>query len=136
MKQKLIRNHDDTLDTHYFIYSKKELNRIYPIKIEFFKISSKKFSNNQVCINSDKSIYLFDNEAEENFKYSDDSIHNFINYVHRQDAFLNNNNVTEINYLAIKYEVFSLIEATKEYINEHKQELNMNSYEDNVSDKK
>lgn len=120
MNSKLIQNHDDAVNTHYFVYNK---NKKIPIKIDFFKISSNKFAKNQVNINEDKTINLFDDKLEENLNFSDDSIQNFINYVHRQDIFLNNNNVTEINYLAKKYEVFSLISKTEEYINDHHQKL-------------
>lgn len=120
MNSKLIQNHDDAVNTHYFVYNK---NKKIPIKIDFFKISSNKFAKNQVNINEDKTINLFDDKLEENLNFSDDSIQNFINYVHRQDIFLNNNNVTEINYLAKKYEVFSLISKTEEYINDHHQDL-------------
>ena len=123
MNQKLIQNHDDAMNSHYFTYNKNEQNKKYPIKIDFFRISSKKFAQNQVIIKPNKTIDILEDETEENFNLSDDSIQNFINYVHLQDTFLNNNNIIGINYLAKKYEVNSLIKETEEYIHEHHQEL-------------
>lgn len=123
MDSKIIQNHDDAMYTHYFVCNRNGSDIKFPIKIDFFKISSAKFSKNQVNINKDNTIDLFDNETEENLDFSDDSIQDFINYVHRQDISLNNNNVIEINYLAKKYEVLSLIKHTEEYIKNHLQEL-------------
>lgn len=123
MIQEFVQKRYEASETCYFIYNQNGKRRAYAIKVDFFKEFSKKFSNNKVTINSDKTINLFD-ESEENSNFSDDSIQTFINYVQCQENYnINNNNVIEINYLAKKYEVTSLIEKTEEYIKKHQQEL-------------
>lgn len=113
--QKLIQNHDEFPDTHYFIY----LNKKYPIKIGLFRNSSEIFAQNQIDINENRFIKLIDDELTETFNLSEDSIQNFIKYIHHQDTILNNDNLIGINYLAEEYKVRSLIEATEKYINDH-----------------
>ena len=117
--QKIIQNHDEFPYTHHFIYSNKK----FPIKIDLFKNSSEIFAQNQIDINENKIIQLVDDNLAETFTLSDESIQNFIKYVHRQDTILNNDNVIGINYLAKKYKVNSLIKATEEYINDHHHEI-------------
>ena len=122
--QKLIQNCDDFPNTHYFVYKNKQ----FPIKFDFFRISSKQFANNQINIDQNQNIHLVVDESEKNLNLSDKSIQSFIKYIQHQDTFLNKDNVSGINYLAKKYEVLSLIKATEEYINEHHSELILPSF--------
>lgn len=117
--QKHIQNDDNFPDTHYFIYKGKK----FPIKFDFFKISSKKFAKDQIRIDSNQNIHLIDDKSEIISDLSEDSIQNFINYVQHQDTVLTSDNVSGINYLAKRYEVISLIKATEDYINEHHKDI-------------
>lgn len=87
--QKLVQNHDDFPNTHCFVYKNKE----FPIKYDFFRISSKLFSNNQIKVQENQKINLIDEESGESHFNSDESIQNFINFVHHQNIYLNNDNV-------------------------------------------
>ena len=118
-QQKLIQNHDKFPCTHYFIYKNKK----FPINFDFFKNSSEIFANNLIDIDGNQNIQLIDDELKEYFELSEESIQNFVNYVHRQDIFLNNDNVMGINYLATKYKIISLKQATEEYINDNHREM-------------
>lgn len=119
LNQILISNQDVFPDTHYFVYKKKH----YPIKFQFFLLSSKYFLNNLEEIEKSEAIKLIDEESENSFELTDESIIYFINFVQHQEIPLNNDNVASLNYLANKYEVTSLIEITEKYINRNQQAL-------------
>ena len=121
MQQNLIQNKDIFPDTHHFIYKEKQ----YPIKYSFFKLSSKYFSTNSTILKKNKDIQLIDKELEQNINISEQSINYFIKYVHHEPVMLTNDTVIEIDYLAKKYEVSSLLELTTNYITMHHDELSI-----------
>ena len=121
MQQNLIQNKDIFPDTHHFIYKEKQ----YPIKYSFFKLSSKYFSTNSTILKKNKDIQLIDKELEQNINISEQSINDFIKYVHHEPVMLTNDTVIEIDYLAKKYEVSSLLELTTNYITMHHDELSI-----------
>lgn len=117
MQVNLIQNKDCFEDTHFFVYKLKK----YPIKYGFFKISSKYFSRNSKEIKKIKDIQLDDDNKTINL--SEQSIIDFIKYVHHEPIQLTNENLIEIEYLAKKYEVSSLIEFIKDYIESNNKEI-------------
>ena len=117
--QNKVRIHENIPFTHCFLYKNKK----YPFNFSLFKFSSQYFSKNKVELRKTQNINLIDKNKEEFLNFSDDIIENFIKYAHREDIQLTHKNVTELNYLAKKYEVLSLIQDTKEYISNHHQDL-------------
>ena len=114
--QNFIQMDEEIPDTHFFVYR----NTKYPIKISFFKHSSKYFSDNINEIKRTQNIQLID---EETLDFTNDIIESFIKFAHYQQIQLTNENVTELNFLSKKYEILPLIKYTNEYINKHHNEL-------------
>lgn len=93
-----------------------------------------------------KNIPLIDNE-EERLEFPEESIEQFIKYVEHQTIPLSKENIIYLSYLAQKYGVSSLIESTKEFLDQHhdkltlqillvcqeKPEFDTSSYEDTIS---
>lgn len=142
-KQKFIQIQNEIPMTHFFVYKDKQ----YPFQIDFFKYSSKFFLNNQQSLEQNKIIPLVDKEYEESLNFSEESIFSFIKYVQREQIPLNDDNVFALNYLGTRYQINSLIESTKEYIEQNKtglilqiltnfqfdQKFNKQQYEDILS---
>ena len=120
-KSLIIKIKDEIPMTHYFIYKNKQ----FPFKYSFFKQYSKYFYNNRKAIQKSPIIQLVDNDVEDLFNFSDETINNFINYVHQQPISLDLENVVLLNYLANKYEVQQLIEATEGYIESNHSQLSI-----------
>lgn len=116
--QKLIQIFDDPPETHYFLYKGKK----FPFNFDLFKISSKYFSSNQ-DLQYTQIINLVDETSEKCFNFPEESIQSFINYSQRQQILLTNENAVPLNYLAKKYEVNLLIQATENYIEEYQNDL-------------
>lgn len=119
MEQELIQNKDDFPDTHFFVYKDKR----YPIKYHFFKFSSKYFFNNSSIIKKTQDIPLVEEESENKISLSEQSIIDFIKYVQHEPIYLTNENISEIDFLAKKFEVSSLTELIKKYMSSHNDEL-------------
>lgn len=117
--QILVQNDDDFPDTHFFVYRDKK----YPIKLDFFKISSKFFSKNLAEIERIQNIQLIDEETEKNINLPEEVINDFVKFIHHTPISLNNENIIALNYLSKKYEVLSLLKLTNNYISEHHDEL-------------
>lgn len=111
-KNQLVQIQDEFPCTHFFTYRDKA----YPINIELFKFYSQFFSSNQLEAKYEKYIPLLGDESENNIELSEESIQFFINFVHRKQILLTDENVIFLNYLARKYEVSLLINVTNEYI--------------------
>lgn len=120
-KSIIIKIKDEVPMTHYFIYKNKQ----FPFKYNFFKQCSKYFYNNRKVIRKRAIIQLVDNDVDDFFDFSDETINSFINYVHQQPISLDLKNVVLLNYLANKYEVQQLIEATEEYIESNHDQLSI-----------
>lgn len=116
-----IQNEDDPPSSHYFVYKGKE----YPIKFDYFKISSRYFSENQQEIEKSEFIQLIDEDAL-NFELSEKNIQLFIDYVHRQKIPIDNDSVLTLNYLSKKYGVNSLTKSTENYIRSYYKEISLN----------
>lgn len=118
-KNKFVQIQDEIPGTHFFTYKNKE----YPMNIDFFKSYSNYFSNHQLEFQSKKYIPLLGEDSEISVDLTEDSIQYFINFVHRQQIPLNDENVIYLNYLAKKYEVTSLINVTNDYISSNHDDL-------------
>lgn len=118
-KNKFVQIQDEIPGTHFFTYKNKE----YPMNIDFFKSYSNYFSNHQLEFQSKKHIPLLGEDSEISVDLTEDSIQYFINFVHRQQIPLNDENVIYLNYLAKKYEVTSLINVTNDYISSNHDDL-------------
>ena len=116
-REQLIQLRGEAKTTHYFVYK----NQHFPFNIHLFLESSNYFLNHQKEFESKKYIQLFDDELDDNLNIPNEIITDFINYVHRQPISLKKENVSILNYLAKKYEIDSLNEATYQYI-----EVNLN----------
>lgn len=120
MQQKtFIQNQDEFPDTHFFAYRGKK----YPIKYDFFKLSSKFFSRNYESFEPNQVIPLIDQSSESSVNLTDESIQMFINFVHHKQVPIDNENVVSLNYLANIYEISSLIKFTNDYISENHRDL-------------
>lgn len=111
-KSKLVQIQEEIPCTHFFVYKRKQ----YPINFDFFKFYSQYFSNNQLDFQFKKSIPLLNEEQEKSIDLSEESIQYFINFVHRQQIPLTDDNVIFINYLAKIYQVPLLINVTQDYM--------------------
>lgn len=118
-KSEYVQIEDDIQETHCFIYKTKK----YPFNIDLFKCSSKYFHDNEIMFLPDGNCNIIDEEFERDLNLSDETINYFISFNHRQKIPINDENVVELNYLAKKYQVISLIEATKKYIFNHQNAL-------------
>lgn len=116
-REQLIQLRGEAKTTHYFVYK----NQQFPFNILLFLESSNFFLNHQKEFESKKYIQLFDDELDDNLNIPSEIITDFIKYVHRQPISLKKENVSILNYLANKYEIDSLNEATRQYI-----EVNLN----------
>lgn len=117
--QKQIRIKDRFPSTHYFVYKEKQ----YPIKIEFFKLSSEYFQANQSEIEYIHNIQLLDEESGEELNISENEVKQFIQYVEQEPISLSNENIVSLYYLAAKFGVKSLIEDIEEYIKEYQNDV-------------
>lgn len=115
----VIQNDDEFPETHSFVYQGKQ----YPIKYEYFKLSSEYFQENQRELEHAKTIQFIDDKSTLNKLISEDSIKTFIKFVQREPISLSNENVAILNYLGKKYKIKSLIKSTCNYINEHRDEI-------------
>lgn len=88
-KNKFVQIQDEIPGTHFFTYKNKE----YPMNIDFFKSYSNYFSNHQLEFQSKKHIPLLGEDSEISVDLTEDSIQYFINFVHRQQIPLNDENV-------------------------------------------
>ena len=114
-----IQNKNVIPDTHIFVYNDKK----YPFKFDYFKYASNYISRNQKELEGTKIINLINSESDENFTISPETIEAFINFVQGKKIVVNKSNVVELNYLSNEYEVPILIKETKEYIENHQEEL-------------
>ena len=73
-KQKFIEIQDEFPDTHFLIYRGKK----YPIKYDFFKISSKFFLQNHELFEQNKIIPIFNDNEESEIDLTDENIKIFI----------------------------------------------------------
>ena len=101
--------------THFFIYKNKQ----YPIKFDFFKYSSKYFCDNQQELINSKYIPLLEPAIEQESELDSLVIEQFIKFCECEQICINKENVINLNYLSEKYEVQTLFEMTKEFIEEH-----------------
>lgn len=106
-------------DTHYFSYKEK----LYPIKYDFFKYSSKYFQDNEIEIKGSKILQLIEQSEDGGINLTENSIQCFIDFVHNKSITLNDENVSELNYLSRKYMVNTLMQFTNEYIEDHQKDL-------------
>lgn len=111
-RTKLVQIKEEFPCTHYFVYKNKE----YQINFEFFKCYSNFFLNNQQELQLQKCIPLLDKKSEKSVNLSEESIQDFINFVHRKQIMLTDENVIPLNYLAKIYEIPLLLDVTKEFI--------------------
>lgn len=109
---KIVQIQEELPTTHFFTYNGKN----YQINFDFFKYYSKYFSNHQLEIQAKQYIPLLNEDQNKDIRLSEESIQYFINFIHRQQITLTNENVIHLNYLANKYEVPLLINATNDYI--------------------
>lgn len=118
-KNSVIQNDDEFPETHSFVYQGKQ----YPIKYEYFKLSSEYFQENQRELEHAKTIQFINDKSTLNKLISEDSIKTFIKFVQREPISLSNENVAILNYLGKKYKIKSLIKSTCNYISEHRDEI-------------
>lgn len=117
--QNFFLNEDEFPDTHFFLYHGEK----YPIKIDFFKLSSKYFARNQDLFFQSKTIPLIDESSEPSLNITNDNIDTFIKFVQHKQIQINNENVVTLNYLANRFEVTSLINITQDYISQNHQNI-------------
>ena len=118
-KSNFIQNKEVIPDTHNFIYQ----NNKYPFKFDYFKYASNFFSRNRTELEKTKDIYLIESDMNQNIILSSESINDFINFVQSKKIEINKENIFDLKYLSIKYEVTKLEEKVQEYITEHQEEL-------------
>ena len=70
-----------------------------------------------------KYIELIGEEVGDQLKLTEETIINFINYVHQKEIPLNTENAILLHYLSTKFEIEELTEFTKDYISSHHKEL-------------
>lgn len=114
-----VKIQDEFPDTHFFIYHSKK----YPIKIDFFKLSSKYIARNQELFDQSKIISLIDESSELILNLTDENINMFIKFVQHKKILIDNENVVPLNFLANKFEVTSLINITNDYLAQNKSNL-------------
>ena len=117
--QKIIKCLKEFPDTHYFVY----INKQYPIKISYFKLSSNFFLTNYEELQYTTNIDLIEEEIGDMLDHQEETIYCFINYVQHIEIPLNDDNIIPLHYLSTKYDIEELKEATKEYIFSHQNEL-------------
>ena len=119
--QTFIEIKDEFPDTHYFSYKGEK----YPIKFDFFKISSNFFSKNQEMLEKTPIIPLVEESEEINIEMTKENINNFIDFVQHKKVPINKENVISFNYLATRFEVRSLIDITSDYITRYSTVVNL-----------
>lgn len=120
-EEDIIQNTEKIQGTHNFIHKSKS----FPFNFYMFLASSEFFQNRKEQLEHLKNIPLIENEDEEKLDFSNDSIENFIKYVHHENISINKKNAAMINYLAKKYKISSLIKYTKQYISKHIQDISL-----------
>lgn len=130
--QIFIKIKDEFPDTHYFSYKGEK----YPIKFDFFKISSNFFSKNQEMLEQTQIIPLIEESEEENVEMTKENINNFIDFVQHKEIPINKENVISFNYLATRFEVRSLIDITNDYITRNRKEIALDILINHQSDSK
>lgn len=130
--QIFIKIKDEFPDTHYFSYKGEK----YPIKFDFFKISSNFFSKNQEMLEKTQIIPLIEESEEENVEMTKENINNFIDFVQHKEIPINKENVISFNYLATRFEVRSLIDITNDYITRNSKEIALDILINHQSDSK
>ncbi|KAK8835516.1 hypothetical protein M9Y10_044358 [Tritrichomonas musculus] len=130
--QTFIEIKDEFPDTHYFSYKGKK----YPIKFDFFKISSNFFSKNQEILEQTPIIPLVEESEEINIEITKENINNFIDFVQHKKVPINKENVISFNYLATRFEVRSLIDITNDYITRNSKEIALDILINHQSDSK
>ncbi|KAK8846007.1 hypothetical protein M9Y10_020952 [Tritrichomonas musculus] len=119
LNQKIVKSRTEFPDTHYFVYK----NRQYPIKISYFKLSSKFFLSISEELQKNNNIDLIDEEIGNKLNLQEETIIHFINYVQHKEIPLEDNNVIPLHYLSTQYDIEDLKEDTKNYISSNQNEL-------------
>lgn len=114
----IIQIKEDMPVTHCFTYKGQQ----YPFNFDLFKRYSNYILKNQVQMEKNQFIDIINENTEAHIELSKEIIQDFIKFVHREQIGIGDKNVSQLHYLANKYEIPLLINFTENYIKNHQKD--------------